>query len=166
MHPQISRASYGPEMKGVLLLYSTHSHHRPKALKEQQMHKETELNIGAMAKEYCKAVVVLLVKFCNLRAYGKFVVLSLVFFFFSPSFHGLRSSCCCVGCVCRSCILSWPVTQQNLVVRFSGGTLKVFLIRKRGQYGTISGFENVLHIEAHFSNIIDIFILLTWVFMK
>jgi hypothetical protein len=44
------------------------------------MHKETELNIGAMAKEYCKAVVVLLVKFCNLRAYGKFVVLSLVFF--------------------------------------------------------------------------------------
>ena len=62
------------------------------------MHKETELNIGAMAKEYCKAVVVLLVKFCNLRAYGKFVVLSLVFFF-SPSFHGLRSSCCCVGCV-------------------------------------------------------------------
>ena len=45
------------------------------------MHKETELNIGAMAKEYCKAVVVLLVKFCNLRAYGKFVVLSLVFFF-------------------------------------------------------------------------------------
>ena len=45
-----------------------------------------------------------------------------------------------------------------MVVRFSGGTLKVFLIRKQGQYGTISGFENVLLIEAHFSNIMNVFI--------